>query len=419
MAYSPRTVPECIAIIQAIENEYKAWTTVQLIDNIRHISPLDSLQFQALYGSNAGISFSPKGKYTQYNRDDLIGNLSHETDQNNDELGISLDTSTARWVGLGHVLTGISSALYHDKLLTSGQRWQPIRTSEIKVPPLGPIDGFTIPPYGPYSDIPINIGVLVQKVGLDSLYAATIAGDLGQTVTGDQKLWTSSTYNPSMGGVGTEATSAELYGDIDGFWLGSWLRGKPKGQAVRDRMRLPMTNLNNVKLSTFLGEYYGTIKPQDKKLGMTIDFVSKSTNKTISSSLQSNLRLSNFVSLLVNQKFRENLLLQTIGFQASYALAAGKPINQQAAALAYASFQTWCVREVTTLKRAAALSKETGYEFSDCIRYDDDEQPIHLDLDSSVICKFVNDGDLKIPKVDTILANLESRDWLSNDIYTV
>jgi hypothetical protein len=199
MAYSPRTVPECIAIIQSIENDYKTWTTVQLIDNVRHIAPLDGVSFQALYGSNAGISFSQKGKFTIENKNDLIGNLTHNTDANNDELGISFDMSTARWVGLGHVLTGISAALYHDKLLTSGQRWQPIRTSEIKIPPLGPIEGFTIPPYGPYHDIPINIGVLTQKVGVDSLYAAIIAGDLGQTVTGDEKLWTSSTYTQSIG----------------------------------------------------------------------------------------------------------------------------------------------------------------------------------------------------------------------------
>jgi hypothetical protein len=344
--------------------------------------------------------------------------LSHSFDKNNNELGISKDTNSSRWVGLGHVLTGISAALYHDKLLTWSQRWQPIRTSAIKTPALWDIPSFTlIPALGPYYDLPMNIGIFAQDAGVDSLYAATIAGDLGQTVTGDEKLWTSNSYDSSRGGVGTEASSAELYGDIDGFWLGLWLRGKAKGQAVRERMRLPMTNANNVKLSTFLGEYYGTIKQQDKKLGMSIDFLNKSTNKTVTSSLQSNLRFTNFVTLLMNQKFRTNLLVQTIVFQAKFAQFTKKNIDQKTAVAAYVSFERWCIQQVAILKTAAAMSSETGYPFSDCI--DDDVEPIYLDFDSSLICEFVNDEDLEDPNIDIILADLESDDWLSDDICTI
>jgi hypothetical protein len=414
------TVPECIAIIKAIENEYRTWTTVQIIDNIRHISPLDSASFQLLYGSDAGVSFNPKGTYTKENRDDLIATLSHDYDKNNNnnEIGISLDTNSSRWVALGHVLTGISAAIYHDKLLTWSQKWQPIRTSAIKTPALGPIPSFElIPALGPYVDLPINFGIFAQDAGVDSLYAATIAGDLGQTVTGDYKLWTSTTYDSSRGGVGTEASAAELYGDIDGFWLGLWLRGKASGQAVRQRMRLPMTDINNVKLSTFLGEYYGIIKPQDKKLKMSIDFLNKITKKTVTSSLQSNLRFTNFLTLLRNNTFRNNLLLQTKVFQARYAQFSAKSIDPKAAVASYVAFERWCFQQVVILKAAAVKSGETGYPFSDCI--DDDVEPIYLDLDGSLMCEFVNDGDLKAPKVDTVLADLKNRDWLSDDIYTI
>ena len=105
------SIPECISIIQKIEAEYKTWTTVQLVDNIRHIAPLDSASFQLLFGSDAGISFNPKGRYTTANEADLISALTHKIGLGtNIESGNSLDVSSSRLVSLGHVLTEIGRA---------------------------------------------------------------------------------------------------------------------------------------------------------------------------------------------------------------------------------------------------------------------------------------------------------------------
>ena len=109
----------------------------------------------------------------------------------------------------------------------------------------------------------------------------------------------------AIGGIGTEASSAELYGNIDGFWMGTWLR-TDKGQYVCQRMNLPMNDPNNVKLSTLIGEYYGTIKIENRILNMTTKFGTK---------LISNSRFSNLLAMIRDTDFRLNTLVQSILYQ--------------------------------------------------------------------------------------------------------
>jgi hypothetical protein len=407
-------IPQCIDIIRKIENEYKDWTTVALIDNIRHTSSLDSLFFQVLLGSNVGVSIFPKGKLTKSNIDDLKDTLSHEL-TDDAEYGISLDISTDRSTTLGHVLTGISAALYHDKP-NKNQKIQPLRLTGFKI--TVPIVNYDITSFGPEIPMPGNFGYVAQSINIDSLYAATITGDLGQTATKPEYLYTPDNYPYSTGGIGTEATSAELYGDIDGFLLGAWLRGKGKGQLARANMRLPMTNPNNIKLSTLLGEYYRTILPKDRKLNMNIEFINSKTQSIINSSLEGIRRFTNFGTLLRNPKFRYNFYLQTVGFQYYYSISKKdiSLIAKQDASSACYRFERWCSDEIKRIKNGIALSLSTGSPLSDCI--DNFEELTFLDPDSSFICS-IDDGDELNPDQYTVFADLGEYNYLSNEVFNV
>jgi hypothetical protein len=354
------SIPSSIAIIKEIEEAYPTWTTSELIDNLSFAASLNSPLNQVLFGSDSGTSFLAKGKLTQIDIDSLISTISQKTYYDGNglcEVGISLDPSTGRNVALGHSISGISAALYNpdvaENRIIDSQTIDLLRGVKFSIPVLN-IDGALAPP----SDSPTTFELLPRAIAIDSLYAMTIAGDIAQTITENEELWIEEFYPVQIGGIGTEASSAELYGNIDGFWIGTWLRTE-EGQNVCMGMNLPMTDPDNVKLSTVLGEYYGTIAVENQVLDMTTEFGTK---------LISNLRFSNFLTMLKSTDFRLNMLVQSIIYQ-----FVNSQYNEigvcdfEGTIKAYTAFESWCISEFNKLRNASILSKETGICFSDCI----------------------------------------------------
>ena len=136
------------------------------------------------------------------------------------EIGV-IRISDGETIAVGHVIAGICAGLHRNKDLSLAQ-W--------------------------VSDAHHKI---------DNLFAVTMSGDLGQTglekKNGDQKAlfgpsgnWTTAQcpaeYNRDIGDEETEATKAEILGDIDGFLLGD---------------ALPLWEKKGVRLDHLLKMYYG------------------------------------------------------------------------------------------------------------------------------------------------------------------
>jgi|GEM_PF-3880528 len=140
--------------------------------------------------SSRATAITPvKDKLTQEDIDSLQSMVEHGGNNENDERGIAKDNG-GDYVAMGHVLTGVTAVINRDKKtdLTSGF-------------------------------MESAGGLLGVGEYVDNLYASTIAGDLGQSATmiNNQK---GVDANTKMIGDGTEATSAELFGDVDGFNIG-------------------------------------------------------------------------------------------------------------------------------------------------------------------------------------------------------
>ncbi len=353
------SVPTAIAIIKEIEEAYPTWTTLQLVDNLVFIASLHNPLSQVLFGSRTGASFLPKGKLTKIDLDSLNSTISQKIFNNNGlcEVGISLDPSTGRKVALGHAILGISAALYDPKVpenrMIDSQSIDLLTTVKFSIPVLD-IDGVLAPPSGS----PTTFELPSVTIAIDSLYAMTIAGDIARTITDKEQLWSEESYPAEIGGIGTEASSAELYGNIDGFWMATWLRTN-EGQDIRMRMNVPINNPNNVKLSTLLGEYYGTIKTASRILNMKTEF---------GSSLISNLRFSNFLQVLKSTDFKLNILTQTIIYQlVNHRFSGAGKSDFESAIKAYMSFESWCIAEFNKLRSASIDSKNWGIPFLECI----------------------------------------------------
>jgi hypothetical protein len=172
----------------------------------------------------------------------------------------------------------------------------------------------------------LDVNIKKERAGLDPLYATTITGDLGQTVTPPNTLCTE--VFCSFGGVGSEATSAELHGDIDGFMLGYWLCTTINGQAMRESM----VQGSSVKLSTILGKYYRT--RTDRPLGMTAG-----TNFP----LEAVRRFSNFRATF--KALKSTFASQTVAFNRYYAPYTVQQFGDANKSLqAVYDFEQWCSR---------------------------------------------------------------------------
>lgn len=143
------------------------------------------------------------------------------------EVGV-IRTSDGETIAMGHVITGICAGLHRDK------------------------------------DLSLAKWVSGSPKTVDNLFAATISGDLGQTglakKNGKQKelfgpsgTWTTAKcpeqFNRKNGDEETEATDAEIVGDIDGFLLG---------------YKLPQWTKRGLRLSQLLRMYYSNGVVYDK-----------------------------------------------------------------------------------------------------------------------------------------------------------
>ncbi len=140
--------------------------------------------------------------------------------------------------------------------------------------------------------------------------------------------------------------------------MGTWLRTN-EGQDICMSMDLPINDPNNVRLSTLLGEYYGTIKVGNRILNMKTEF---GTN------LISNLRFSNFLQALKSTDFRLNILTQSILYQlVNYRFSGIGKSDFENTIKAYISFESWCIAEFNKLRSASIDSKNWGIPFAECI----------------------------------------------------
>jgi hypothetical protein len=202
------------------------------------------------------------------------------------EYGISADnTRSGKQVAIGHVICGISAGVLH----------KDARVFQLIIN----MNPFTDP----------------RKV-IDSVFALTIAGDIGQTVSAYNYLQREKYWR--FGGIGNEAGSAELHGDIDGFMLGMWLCADKKGQEIRDRMRRYNWNhpTYGVKLSNILAEYYKSPSeyskpPASEKIGMTASWL-----KSTPDPLNTDYRFINFKPTL--KAIEPALKAQVTDFQEKY-----------------------------------------------------------------------------------------------------
>jgi hypothetical protein len=208
----PTTACDYIALTKKVENAHPDWSGERVLNALRHESGYDDARFQAMYGGiPPGDTLRPTGALTQDDINNLRELSRHSGNTKNTEKGIAKD-SLGHDVAIGHVLTGMSAGMHRERAI------QPT-TSGLE-------------------NVGASLGV---GEDVDNLYATTVTGDLGQSASrikhGDQ------TATQTIG-YGTEATHAELVGDIDGFILGSQIDSSEM-------------NKTPSQLSKILSQHYG------------------------------------------------------------------------------------------------------------------------------------------------------------------
>lgn len=195
-----------IALIKKAEVAYPALSGVQMTNALRWVAGYDNALFRALFsGSPRGFPLAPAGSLTQADIDQMQGWTRHAVAAGV-EAGVVKDFDGTP-IAAGHVLTGLSGGVY--------------RNRSVDITPSGS---------------------LAAGETLDSLYAATISGDLGQAACFVNRGRQAKPYI----GLHGDATEGELIGDLDGFLLGD---AEPHGGS-------------SVKLSEILIAYYSGCNQQ-------------------------------------------------------------------------------------------------------------------------------------------------------------
>lgn len=206
-------VCEFIDLVRTIESG-TGWDMEKVANAIRHVVPeYDTEQWQILLNRDGPATGIEEGMtLSDEDRTKLVSFVRHDVNASGTESGFGMDCFGYQ-VALGHVITGICAGMRREKSIDVAAEF-----ARRVWGPLGLLAGMS--PFG-------------EK--LDNLYATTIAGDLGQCA------WEAFQKDPTdqLIGKGTEATDAELIGDIDGFLLGN----------------IAMSSSNG-KLSDFLENYY-------------------------------------------------------------------------------------------------------------------------------------------------------------------
>jgi hypothetical protein len=206
------TIDEFIEIVKKIEKRRPNWTPRQVLESLHNIAGTNDEKHRRMMQTEEGNSL-----LNVIDNKDIIklgGMLVHSNVDQKYETGVVKD-DTNQNLALSHVLTGIGAGL-----------------SRRKVSPSELVDGF----------LPALGDLATAGSDIDNLYTETLAGDLGQSAVlynaGEQDM---------LVGPDTEATDAELVGDIDGFIIGSEL----SSTTLKDEFKS-----GELKLSTLLESYY-------------------------------------------------------------------------------------------------------------------------------------------------------------------
>jgi hypothetical protein len=175
-----------------------------VLNALRGVAGTDNHLFQLLFGTPPARPIVPVAPYPTVvlTKEDIskLQRLSRHTMVNGVQQGNAKD-ALGYDVSLGHVLTGLSAGQHRN------------RNTNLVARKIG------------VGDPPVRC-----PFDVDNLFAATISGDLGQTAAVATHAGGSATI-----GVGTEATEAELVGDLDGWLLGH--AGGLLGRRVSDVLR--------------------------------------------------------------------------------------------------------------------------------------------------------------------------------------
>jgi hypothetical protein len=214
-----------INLVKKIETIHSDWSLTQVLSSLRKlctwghdVAPgtletnmpnYDSAEFRQLLGfpEDAGALSAQIGGMTSSEIDLLRKMVAHEISIDpkfgtKKELGVVFDAFGKR-VAIGHVIVGIAAGQWRQRKFCFEQAKDKAM-------------------FGEY---------------MDNLYAATIAGDLGQSAC--------AAYDACEGQIGrvrqtlliggdSEASGAELVGDIDGFLLGEKIEGMIANKRIED-----------------------------------------------------------------------------------------------------------------------------------------------------------------------------------------
>ncbi|WP_244237072.1 hypothetical protein [Corallococcus llansteffanensis] len=202
-------VGQFIERVRMAELAYPSWSGEQLVNSLRRVAGYDANNFRSMYGGlPRALELTPSGMLTKADIDSMQLMTRHRVD-GCVEFGIATD-ALGESVALGHVLTGISGGQHRNK--------------NIDLTPSLSFGGGEL---------------------MDNLYAVTIAGDLGQMAVIVHHEGAAAYI-----GFGTDATDAELTGDIDGFLLGDRLRYYAKGRSLNQ------AGTSGATLSGILHDFY-------------------------------------------------------------------------------------------------------------------------------------------------------------------
>lgn len=280
----PDTVQDYIGIVKHMEKVFPNWTGEQIMNNLRTLGNVDNALFMKMYGMDKLDSAGVKEKYGREHNSDptkdqkqleqmmiKAGMAPNEIaalermSQHNDEGHGTAKDSFGEDVALSHVLTGISAGMYRNK--------------NADLVPSGAMDTVA------------NLPLIGPNIKVDNLYAATIAGDLGQAASEHIQ-----DHSKPLLGPGSEASPPELTGDIDGFLMGGHLNELTGGKS------LTTNGKNSMKFSDLLASYYD---PNNAK-------------KSDPNSIDSAHRYERMRNDLKNRENLGNLAMETANFSVDY-----------------------------------------------------------------------------------------------------
>ena len=225
-------VGHCISLIRDVEILNPAWTTENVLNCMRSIAGYDDINFRILYGGGATpLAPGPKIVNNKQLETKLKSYLNHgEGKTENTETGhASEDPFYNHRVTVGHVCTGISGGFHRKKNFDYPNEVVTATTPSNVIIDLNPIN---------------NLKKTAGKVlgdKIDNLYTATIAGDIGQQANYNNDF-SKKDKDKLFIGWETEATYAELVGDIDGFNIGN-----------------NISSFRGINLSEIFDKYYSNI----------------------------------------------------------------------------------------------------------------------------------------------------------------